>query len=336
MTDDWHSQIAIMGCRTRVIGNVYNPEKEVVSGRGNCSFTSINLPRLGIESKGDLTFFFELLDKRMYLVKKQILRRLKLQGEKHIYNFPFLMGQGIWMGSEKLGNDDKIEDVILQGSLSIGYIGLAECLVALIGEHHGQSEKAQELGLKIVGRMRELTDLWQKENYTTSGGKEVHLNWSVLYTPAEGLSGTFVRKDKKKYGVIPNVTDKDYYTNSSHIPVGYNISFVNKIKKEAPYHALANAGHICYIEFDGDASKNLDAFESIIRCMKENGVGYGAINIPVDRDPVCGYTGIIGDFCPKCGRDVREPITQTEIDEIRKKFGITIPFNLSASCSNDC
>lgn len=184
--------------------------------------------------------------------------------------------------------------------------------------------------------MRELTDMWQKEEYINSKGKGIHLNWSILGTPAEGLSGTFLKKDRKKYGIIPGVTDKDYYTNSSHIPVGFKISFVDKIKKEAPYHALENAGHICYVEFDGDATKNLEAFEAIIRCMKENGVGYGAVNIPVDRDPVCGYTGIIGDICPKCGRDVREPISQREINEIRRKFGLTTPFNLSHSCSGDC
>ena len=189
--------------------------------------------------------------------------------------------------------------------------------MALIGEHHGQSDKAQELGLQIIGRMRELTDEWQKEWYTLSTGKKVHLNWSVLGTPAEGLSGTFLKKDKKKYGVI-------------------KIGFVDKIKKEAPYHALENAGHICYIEFDGDATKNLEAFEAIIRCMKENHVGYGAINIPVDRDPVCGYTGMIGDICPKCGRNVFEPISQKEVDAIRRKFGLTTPYNLSHSCSNDC
>lgn len=218
----------------------------------------------------------------------------------------------------------------------IKVIGLAECLIALIGKHHGESDEAQELGLKIIGHMRDLTDAWQKEWYTLSSGKKVHLNWGILGTPAEGLSGTFVCKDKKKYGIIPGVTDREFYTNSSHVPVWYKIGFVDKIKKEAPYHALENAGHICYIEFDGDASKNLEAFEAVIRCMKENNVGYGAINIPVDRDPICGYTGIINDICPKCGRDVTKPISQTEVNKIRRKFGLTSPYNLSASCSNDC
>ena len=333
---DFRTELATMGCRTRVIGNVFDPKNEIVTGRGNLSFTSINLPRLGIEANGDIDKFFGLLEDRMYLVKRQLLKRFKFQCSKHVYNYPFLMGQGLWKGSVKLGPNDTVESVLGEGSLSIGLIGLAECLVALIGEHHGESDKAQELGLQIIGRMRELTDEWQKEWYTLSTGKKIHLNWSVLGTPAEGLAGTFIRKDKKKYGIIKGVTDKDYYTNSTHIPVGYKISFVDKIKKEAPYHALENAGHICYIEFDGDATKNLEAFEAIIRCMKENGVGYGAINIPVDRDPVCGYTGIIGDICPKCGRDVREPISQKEIDAIRKKFGLRTPFNLSHSCSRDC
>lgn len=330
------SGFASHNCRTRVIGNVFDPKNEISPGRGNLSFTSINLPRLGIEAHGDIDKFFELLEDRMYLVKRQLLKRFKFQCSKHVYNYPFLMGQGLWKGSEKLGPNDTVEGILGEGSLSIGLIGLAECLVALIGEHHGESDRAQELGLQIIGRMREMTDEWQKEWYTLSTGKKVHLNWSVLGTPAEGLAGTFIRKDKKKYGIIKGVTDKEYYTNSTHIPVGYKISFVEKIKKEAPYHALENAGHICYIEFDGDATKNLEAFEAIIRCMKENGVGYGAINIPVDRDPVCGYTGIIGDICPKCGRDVREPISQKEIDAIRKKFGLRTPFNLSHSCSHDC
>ena len=326
---DIRTELATMGCRTRVIGNAYDTKNEVVTGRGNLSFTSINLPRLGIEAKGDINKFFELLDEKMYLVKRQLLKRFKFQGTKHVYNYPFLMGQGIWMGSEKLSTDSTVEEVNCNGSLSVGFIGLAECLTALIGEHHGQSDKAQELGLKIIGHMREMTDDWQKEWHTLSSGKKVHLNWGVIGTPAEGLSGTFVRKDKKKYGIIPGITDKDYYTNSSHIPVGYKISFIEKIKKEAPYHALENAGHICYVEFDGDATQNLDAFEAIIRCMKENGVGYGAINLPVDRDPVCGYTGIIGDICPKCGRYIYEPISQRQVNEIRKKFGLVTPFVIS-------
>ncbi len=328
------SGFASHNCRTRVIGNVYDPTREVVTGRGNASFTSINLPRLGIESHGDIDLFFEMLEDRMYLVKRQITKRFKLQGTKKVKNYPFLMGQGIWLDSDKLGPEDTIEEIICHASLSIGFIGLAECLTALIGKHHGQSKEAQELGLKVIGRMRELADLWQKEDYELSTGKKVHLNWSILATPAEGLSGTFVRKDKKKYGKIKGVTDKDYYTNSVHIPVGFKIGFAKKIKLEAPYHALCNAGHIMYCEFDGDATQNLEAFESIIRCMKENGVGYGAINVPVDRDPVCGYTGIIGDVCPKCGRNVTESISQDEINEIRRKFGMPCSYNLSSSCCN--
>ena len=326
------SEIATMGCRTRVIGNVYDPNRQIVAGRGNLSFTSINLPRLGIKANKDIDKFFELLDEKMLLVKRQLLKRFQFQCSKHVYNYPFLMGQGLWLDSDKLGPYDTIEELLCHGTLSVGFIGLAECLTALIGKHHGESDRAQELGLKIIGHMREMTDSWMKEDYELTTGKKVHLNWSLLGTPAEGLSGSFVRRDKKKYGIIPGVTDKEYYTNSSHIPVGFKIGFVDKIKKEAPYHALENAGHICYVEFDGDATQNLEAFEAIIRCMHDNGVGYGAINIPVDRDPVCGYTGIIGDICPKCGRDVREPISQREINAIRKRFGITTPYNLSCDC----
>lgn len=177
------TEIATMGCRTRVIGNVYDPKREVVAGRGNLSFTSINLPRLGIEAKGDIDKFFELLDEKMYLVKRQLIKRFQLQGTKHVYNYPFLMGQGLWLDSDKLGPNDTIEEVLCHGSLSLGFIGLAECLVALIGKHHGESDEAQELGLKIVGHMRDLTDAWQKEWYTLSTGKKVHLNWGVLGTP---------------------------------------------------------------------------------------------------------------------------------------------------------
>ena len=180
---DFRTELATMGCRTRVIGNVYDPTREIVTGRGNLSFTSINLPRLGIEAHGDIDKFFELLDEKMYLVKRQLTKRFKLQCSKHVYNYPFLMGQGLWLDSDKLGPNDTLEDILPHGSLSLGFLGLAECLVALIGEHHGQSDKAQELGLRIIGHMRELTDMWQKEEYINSKGKGIHLNWSILGTP---------------------------------------------------------------------------------------------------------------------------------------------------------
>ena len=291
------TEVAYMGCRTRVIGNVYDKSREITFGRGNLSFTSINLPRLALESKGDLDIFFAKLEAMLNLVKKQLLNRFKVQCHKKVRNFPFLMGQGVWLDSEKLGVDDTVEEVLKHGTLSIGFIGLAETLVALIGKHHGESEEAQKLGLKIVKFMRD---------FTNNASLETGLNFTLLATPAEGLSGRFVKFDKKIFGEIKGVTDREYYTNSFHVPVYYPISAFKKIEIEAPYHALTNAGHISYIELDGDTTNNLEAFESIIRCMKKYGIGYGAINHPVDRDPVCGYSGIIGDTCPKCGRHENE------------------------------
>ena len=304
------SEIAYMGCRTRVISNVHDPSNELVTGRGNLSFTSINLPRLGLlAGKNNIEMFFNLLENRMELVRKQILDRFEAQCRKKPINYPFLMGQGVWTGSDKLGPYDDIREVLKNGSMTIGFIGLAECLVALTGKHHGESQESQELGLKIIGRMREITDKWAAEE---------KLNWSVIGTPAEGLSGRFVRLDKKRFGIIPGVTDRDYYTNSSHVPVYYPISAYKKIQIEAPYHALENAGHICYIELDGDPTNNLEAFEKIVRCMHDSGVGYGAINHPVDRDPICGYVGIIGDTCPRCGRKEGEPMTMEMWDKVKK------------------
>lgn len=291
------TEIAYMGCRTRVIGNHYDPSREIVTGRGNLSFTTINLPRLGIKANGDIDKFFESLDKLMNLCIDQLMHRFKIQCSKKVKNYPFLMGQGVWIDSEKLHENDTVEEVLKHGTLSVGFIGLAECLKALIGVHHGESEKARELGLKIITRMRERMD----EETEKTG-----LNFSLLATPAEGLSGRFVRMDKKIFGEIEGITDRDYYTNSFHVPVYYPISAFEKIKIEAPYHDLTNAGHISYIELDGDPLKNLSAFEKIVRYMKEAGIGYGSINHPVDRDPVCGYTGIIGDVCPKCGRSESE------------------------------
>ncbi len=290
---DYRTEIAYMGCRTRVIGNVYDPSREIVTGRGNLSFTSINLPRLAIKAKGDLNKFYKGLDKMMNLAIDQLMDRFRIQCSKKVRNYPFLMGQGIWMDSESLSADEELSEVLKHGTLSVGFIGLAETLKALIGAHHGESEEARELGQTIIRRMRERLD---KEAQATG------LNFSLLATPAEGLSGRFVGMDRKKYGKIQGVTDRAYYTNSFHVPVYYPISAFDKIRIEAPYHELTNAGHISYVELDGDPLQNLSAFEKVIRCMKESGIGYGSINHPVDRDPVCGYTGIIGDKCPKCGR----------------------------------
>ncbi len=287
------TECAYMGCRTRVIGNVYDPSREIVYGRGNLSFTSINLPRLAIKARGDIDAFFEGLDHMIDVGIGQLNERYRIQCMKKVKNFPFLMGQGIWLDSEKLDPEDTIEEVLKHGTLTIGFIGLAEALKALIGEHHGESERAETLGIEIVAYMRKRMD---------EESKKTGLNWSLIATPAEGLSGRFVRIDREKYGVIPGVTDRDYYTNSFHVPVYYNINAFDKIKKEAPFHELTNGGHISYIELDGDPLKNLDSFEKVVRCMKESGIGYGSINHPVDRDPVCGYTGIIDNECPACGR----------------------------------
>ena len=258
-------EIATMGCRTRVIGNVNDPEREITYGRGNLSFTSINLPRLAIESHGDEKLFYEKLQGMLELVAQQLLDRFEIQASKHVYNYPFLMGQGVWLDSEKLGPDDEVREVLKHGTLSIGFIGLAETLKALTGKHHGESEESWKLGLEIISHMREKMD---------EKSRETGLNFTLLATPAEGLSGRFVRIDQKKYGKIPGVTDREYYTNSFHVPVYYPISAYEKIRREAPFHALTNAGHISYVELDGDTCKNIDAFESIVRCMKENGIGY--------------------------------------------------------------
>lgn len=290
---DYRTEIAYMGCRTRVIGNEYDPTREIVTGRGNLSFTSINLPRLAIKANGNIDKFFTLLNNMMDLTIEQLTDRFAIQCQKKVRNYPFLMGQGVWLDSEGLGPDDSVAEVLKHGTLSVGFIGLAETLKALIGKHHGESAEAQELGLKIIQTMRDRTDL---------ESKKTGLNFSVLATPAEGLSGRFVRMDRERYGVIPGVTDRDYYTNSFHVPVYYPIRAVDKIRLEAPYHALTNGGHISYVEMDGDPVQNVAAFEKVIRCMKEAGIGYGSVNHPVDRDPCCGFTGIIGDSCPQCGR----------------------------------
>ena len=305
------TEVSYMGCRTRVMGNVYDPSQEIANGRGNLSFTSINLPRLAIESRGDEALFYDKLKDMMELVIGQLDDRFAIQSKKRVYNFPFLMGQGVWLDSEKLGPSDEVGEVLKHGTLSIGFIGLAETLISLYGHHHGESDAMQEKGLAIVQYMR---------RYLDARSERTHMNYSLLATPAEGLSGRFVRMDKKRYGLIPGVTDKDYYTNSFHIPVYYNISAYEKIRKEAPYHALTNAGHISYVELDGDTCKNLEAFETIIRFMHDKGVGYGSINHPLDRDPVCGYVGVINGQCPRCGRKEGEAVSQETLKMLRRKY----------------
>lgn len=303
---DYKSEIATMGCRTRVYESIFPESNGTSVSRGNCSFTSINLPRLGIKhgiclgerKKADWKGFYKDLDEVMDKVADQLYERYKFQGDKVVKNFPFLMGQGNWMGSEKLGEYDKLESVIKHGSLAIGFIGLAECLVAMTGHHHGESDEMQKKGLEIIGHMRERCDEYKKQ---------YHLNYGLFATPAEGLSGRFTKMDQKRYGKIKGVTDRAFYTNSFHVPVYYHISAFDKIDKEAPYHSLCNAGHISYIELDGDPSQNIEAFEAVIRHMKEAGIGYGSVNHPVDRDPVCGFSGIIsGTTCPSCGREEKD------------------------------
>ena len=284
---------------------------EVTCGRGNLSFTTINLPRIGLESKGDTDTFFEILTDRIDLVIRQLLHRYKIQCSKKVKNYPFLMGNGIWIDSDKLDWEDTIESVLKHGTLTIGFIGLAECLVALTGQHHGESEDSQKLGLHIIKYMRERCDRACKEH---------NLNFSLIATPSEGLAGRFVPLDRKRFGTLKGITDREYYTNSFHVPVYYPIKAFKKIQIEAPYHALTNGGHITYVELDGDTAKNPEAFEKIIRYMHDCGVGYGSINHPIDRDPVCGYTGVIDDVCPRCGRREGESVSVEKLRELRKKF----------------
>lgn len=308
---DYNTEVAYMGCRTRVMGNHYDPTKAVTCGRGNLSFTSINLPRIGIEANRDMDVFYKKLDNMMELVSRQLLHRFKIQCSKRGRNYPFLMGQGIWIDSDSLGPDDSVAEVLKHGTLSIGFIGLAEAMKALTGKHHGQDEKVRQQAYAIIKHMREFCD---------KKSEETGLNFTLLATPAEGLSGRFVKIDRAKYGKIDGVTDRDYYTNSFHVPVYYPIGAFEKLAIEAPYHELTNAGHISYVELDGDTAKNPEAFESVVRYMKEVGIGYGSVNHPVDRDPVCGYTGVIDDVCPRCGRRAGEAISIERLNQLRMKF----------------
>lgn len=306
------TEVAYMGCRTRVMANVHDPDREITHGRGNLSFTSINLPRLAIEADKNLELFFANLDEQIQLVIDQLLHRMSIQAQRRVRNFPFLMGQGVWIDSKQLGNDDPVEEVLKHGSLAVGFIGLAEALTALLGKHHGQSAHAQDLGLRIIGRMRQRVD---------AAAQEHRLNFALIATPAEGLSGRFVKIDRQKFGELPGITDKDYYTNSFHVPVRFPITAFEKIALEAPYHALTNGGHISYVELDGAAVKNLEAFEAIVRAMHAAGIGYGSINHPVDRDPECGYSGTIDDECPGCGRHERDG---QNFDRIRRITGYLV------------
>lgn len=299
---DYRSEVATMGCRTRVFASIFPESNGISTGRGNLSFTTINLVRIGLHhgtalgerKEADWSEFYKELDAKLDLVADELLERFEFQANQHVRNFPFLMGQGNWFGSEKLGPNDTLRDVIKHGTLSIGFIGLAETLVAMTGKHHGENEESRELGLDIITHMRERCDQLSKKH---------RLNFTLLATPAEGIAGRFTKIDRKEFGEIPNITDREFYTNSFHVPVYYPISAFDKIEIEAPYHALCNAGHITYIELDGDPANNIEAFEAVIRKMHDSGIGYGSVNHPVDRDPVCGFCGIIdGERCPSCGR----------------------------------
>ena len=305
------TEIAYMGCRTRVIANANDSSREVSYGRGNLSFTTVNLPRIALNANKNIDAFFVELDQKIDLVIDQLNERYEIQAAKKVKNFPFLMGQGIWMDSEKLGWEDEIREVLKHGTLSMGFIGLAEALKSLTGKHHGESAESQDLGLEIIGRMR------QKMDEET---KKTGLNYTLIATPAEGTAGRFVKIDRKEFGSNLGVTDREYYTNSFHVPVYHKLSAFDKIRLEAPYHELTNAGHITYVELDGDPLKNLVAFEKVVRAMKEAGIGYGSINHPVDRDPICGFTGIIGDTCPSCGRSENE----IKFDRIRRITGYLV------------
>jgi len=306
------SGIISHNCRSRVMGNVHDPSREQSHSRGNLSFTSINLPMIALESEGDEKKFYQNLHKALDVVKSQLLERFEIQAKRKVYNFPFLMGQGIWLDSEKLKWDDEVREVIKHGSLAIGFVGLAEALVALYGHHHGEGEEYWKKGYNIIKYMRE---------YTDKAAEETKLNFAVIGTPAESYAGRALRKTRDKFGVIEGVTDREYFTNSNHIPVYYPISAYDKIRLEAPFHELTNGGHITYVELDGDTTKNIDVFEKIIRCMHDAGIGYGSINHPVDRDPVCGYTGVINDECPNCKRKETE---DSKFERIRRITGYLV------------
>lgn len=303
------TEVAYMGCRTRVLANVHDPEKATTFGRGNLSFTSINLPRIGILAARKEVDFWQELERVLNVAYDQLMERFEIQSRRKVRNFPFLMGQGIWIDSDKLGFDDEIRDVIKHGTLTVGFIGLAECVMALSGKHHGESTEAWDLAHKIVAFMRKKTD---------EKAQAAKLNYTLLATPAEGLAGRFIAIDRRRFGVLAGITDKEYYTNSFHIPVDFQINAFRKIELEAPFHALTNAGHITYVEMNGDPGRNLEAFMQIIQAMKKEGVGYGSINHPVDRCPICGFVGIINDVCPGCHRREGEAVELASLSKERQ------------------
>jgi len=303
------AEVAYMGCRTRVIGNINGPE--TTDKRGNLSFTTLNLPRLAIKAKGSIEKFFTLLESKSNLIFDQLNHRYDIQKNLLVRDMPFIMGQGLYLDSNKLDYNDKIEESIKHGSMSIGFIGLAEALVSLTGKHHGEDTDVYELGLSIIKLMRKFCD-----NETIKR----KLNFVLLATPAEGLSGRFLRLDKKQFGIIPGVTDKDYYTNSFHIPVGYNIGWFSKIMLEGSFHKYCNAGHITYIESSSPFLYNTEAVINIIKYMKECDVGYGGINFPVDFCRSCNYSGVYPKECPSCSSE--------DINRVRRITGYLSTINM--------
>ncbi|MCM1373170.1 MAG: anaerobic ribonucleoside triphosphate reductase [Bacteroides sp.] len=305
-------ECATMGCRTRVFENRFGPKTSI--GRGNLSFSTINIVRLAIECmdikdyEDRIAAFFAKLDNILEITAQQLHDRMEFQKTAYAKQFPLLM-RGLWIGSENLKPNDTIAPVINQGTLGIGFIGLAECLIALTGKHHGESEESQALGLKIVTYMRdrvmEFCDRYQH-------------NYSVLATPAEGLSGRFTKFDKKKFGIIPGITDKDYYTNSNHVPVYYRCSALHKAQIEAPYHALTTGGHIFYVEIDGDATHNPEAVMNIVDMMDRLNIGYGSVNHTRNRCMDCGYENAekVMEQCPNCG--------STHIDRLQRITGYLV------------
>ncbi len=305
-------ECATMGCRTRVFENRFGPKTSI--GRGNLSFTTMNIVKLAIECMGienkqeRIDAFFAKLDHMLEVAAQQLHDRFEFQKTAFVKQFPLLM-KGLWIGSEKLGPNDTIAPVINQGTLGIGFIGLAECLIALIGKHHGESEEAQELGLKIVTYMRDrVNDFCERYQH----------NYSVLATPAEGLAGRFTKRDREKFGILPGITDRDYYTNSNHVPVYYHCSALHKAQIEAPYHNLTRGGHIFYVEIDGDATHNPEAVMRIVDMMDEYNIGYGSVNHTRNRCMDCGYENAekVMDTCPKCG--------STNIDRLQRITGYLV------------
>ena len=302
---------ATMGCRTYLMKNI-NGEPGC-KGRGNIAPITINLPRIGIEANNDIDKFFEILQERLVLAKEALLHRYSVLKNLKVKDLPFVAGQGLMKGSENLSSDDSIEPVLKQGTWGIGFIGLAEALIALIGEHHGESQRARELGLRIVSFIRQYTDKLIEET---------RLNWSCYATPAEGLSGKFIKHDKRIYGIIKGVTDKDYYTNSFHIPVSYSISIKDKIEIEAPYHKLCNAGHISYIEVDDSPSPEV-IMDIINYAYKNTNISYIGVNFHIRYCKDCGESLTSNESkCPKCNsRDIQGISRVTGYLSLDERFG---------------